>query len=192
MKIDLTNELLSYGKIKTILEAGEFVGDELTKRGRENNYRTRWGQDKKNTPKDNRVGKIAEATGAWHFGFEYSPERGSDISDVGGAEFKGTPYSNGLLLCNPDDLKKPGILERIWILVTVDRDVSATIRGWCYGSELVKDENWGDHCRTGRPCYALPQRLLHNINRLERRGDLITVASHTDEYQPRHGVNLCP
>lgn len=90
-------------------------------------------------------------------------------ADVRWWQVRTTPYATGCLLLHPEDRD-----DNPFVLVT-GLNGRYTLRGWLLAADGKLDMYWGDKppdsppekTGTGRPCYWVPQSVLHRMETLE-------------------------
>lgn len=146
---------------RACLEANrrQFENEQLGRLGRNNGPTTGFEALEKHL-----LGAAAELAVAVFLGMEdhvfkdTKPVRGScDLP--GKIDVKCRPNHTWDLLVQLDD-----DLDKNYVLVTI-KDKKTLIHGWIHGSRMRKE--WIKEYQPGRPCYAVPQGQLHQIEELK-------------------------
>lgn len=116
------------------------------------------------TPEDSAEQILIHSAANWAVGEYFKiPWAAGAKTKVGGAFVQGTLKRNNRLLAHKDDP-----LGCVYVLVYVDCfRHSCEMKGWAFGSEIKREENWGDPCQTGRKCFALPRADIRAMRTLE-------------------------
>ena len=110
----------------------------------------------------------------WHPSIE-APDHGGDVAGWVEVKTREKRLFAPTLVCGR---MGRGIQEKMQhrpFLLALVAETRVTFPGWTWGRLLLRPERWGDHFRTGHPCWLMEARELRPTRRL-----MDLVARHVD------------